>query len=245
MPTFKKPVVLPAAPTNTLEAATKGYVDGLTGTGGSKISALTTVSSPADADLVPIVDASTTKAITLNSLTAYFEQRGRQNNASVANQTPTGATDTYLVGSDVAIPAGRLQAKSRYRMVMYCQKTAAGAAAMVLAVRIGTAGSTADTARATITFALQTAAVDNGRVDLDVTFRTVGSGTSAVIRADALLDHQLAATGWTVLNSDVKGVASAGFDSTVANLKIGCSAIMGSATVATITSVAAELFNLA
>jgi len=211
----------------------------------AKISAFPTITSPLDADLVPIVEAGATNTITLNNLTAYFEQRGRQNNASVASQTPTGATDTYLVGSDVAIPANRLQAKSAYRLVMYMSKTAAGVAAMVIAVRIGTGGTTADTARATLTFSAQTAAIDTGRVDLDVTFNSVGSGTSAVIRADALLDHQLAATGWTTLNSDVKGATSAGFDSTVAGLKIGCSVIMGSATVATITKVRAELFNLA
>jgi hypothetical protein len=86
---------------------------------------------------------------------------------------------------------------------------------------------------------------DEGRLDLDVYFRTVGSGTSAVLRADAILDHRLAATGWTTVNSSMQGATSAGFDSTVAGLKIGCSAIMGSATVATITSVGAELFNLA
>jgi hypothetical protein len=211
----------------------------------AKISALPTVTSPLDADLVPIVESGATKAITLNNLTAYFEQRGRQTNCSVANQTPTGATDTYLVGSDVSIPANRLQAKSRYRMVMNMSKTAAGVASLVLAVRIGTAGSTADTARATLTFAVQTAAIDEGRIDLDVIFRTVGSGTSAVIRADGLLDHRQAITGWTTVNSSCQGATSSGFDSTVASLRIGCSAIMGSATVATITSVAAELFNLA
>jgi hypothetical protein len=130
-------------------------------------------------------------------------------------------------------------------MSMAMSKTAAGVASLVLAVRIGTAGTTADTARATLTFAVQTAAIDEGRIDLDVYFRTVGAGTTAVIRADALLDHRQAITGWTTVNSSLQGATSAGFDSTAASLKIGCSVIMGSSTVATITSVGAELFNLA
>jgi hypothetical protein len=204
-----------------------------------------TVSAIGDTDLIPIIQPGQDSVMTPNQLVAYTEQRGRQNNASVANQTPTGATDTYLVGSDVLIPNTRLQAKSAYRLCMYMSKTAAGVASLVLAVRIGTAGSTADTARATLTFAVQTAAADEGRIDLDVTFNSVGSGTSAVIRADALLDHRQAITGWTTVNSSIQGATSAGFDSTVSNLRIGCSAILGSATVATITKVRAELFNLA
>jgi len=212
----------------------------------TKISALSAVTTPADTDEVPVNQASTTKKVTLNQLTTYFEQRGRQNNCSVANQTPTGGTDTYVTGSDVTIPAGRLQAKSRYRLRIWLDKTStAGTASVVLAVRIGTAGTTADTARATLTFAVQTAVADEGVIDLDVTFRTVGSGTSAVIQANGILDHRLATTGWTNVNSSLQAATSAGFDSTVANLKIGCSINTGTSTVSTIRQVTAELFNLA
>lgn len=216
----------------------------------TKTSGLSAAGTLTDADVLAIVNGGVSAKVTLTALTAYFEGRGRVTNASVANQTPTGATDTYLVGSDVVIPVNpsggnRLQAKSRYRMVMAMSKTAAGAASMVVNVRLGTAGTTADTARATITFGAQTAAIDNGQVDLNVLFRTVGSGTAAVIRAEGILDHQLATTGWTNVNSSIIGVTSSGFDSTVANLRIGCSVVMGSSTVPTITSVGAELFNLA
>ena len=78
----------------------------------TKISGLTGVTTPADADELAVNQAGASKKVTLNQLTAYFEQRGRQTNASVANQTLGGATDTYITGSDVTIPAGRLQATS-------------------------------------------------------------------------------------------------------------------------------------
>lgn len=212
----------------------------------AKISAFPTITSPADADLVPIVDGGATSAITLNNLTAYFEQRGRQTNASVANQTPTGATDTYLVGSDVPIPAGRLQAKSMYRLKFDIAKTtAAGTASVVVNVRIGTAGSVADTSRGTLTFAVQTALADEGFVDLNLIFRSIGSGTSAVVQTHASLDHRLASTGLTTVNTSIQKATSGGFDSTVAGLKIGCSVTLGTSTVATISTVQAELFNLA
>ena len=212
----------------------------------TKISGLSAVTTPADTDEFAVNQGATSKKVNLNQLTTYFEQRGRQNNASVANQSPTGGTDTYVTGSDVAIPAGRLQAKSRYRLRIWLDKTsAAGTASVVCTIRLGTAGTTADTSRAVLTFAIQTAATDEGTIDIDVTFRTVGSGTSAVIQANGLLDHKQAITGLTSVNSSVVKATSSGFDSTVANLKIGCSINTGTSTVATITQVTAELFNLA
>ncbi len=212
----------------------------------TKISGLTGVTTPADADELAVNQAGASKKVNLNQLTTYFEQRGRQNNASVANQSPTGGTDTYVTGSDVAIPAGRLQAKSRYRLRIWLDKTsAAGTSAVVCTIRLGTAGTTADTSRAVLTFAIQTAATDEGTIDIDVTFRTIGSGTSAVIQANGLLDHKQAITGLTSVNSSVVKATSSGFDSTVANLKIGCSINTGTSTVATISQVTAELFNLA
>jgi hypothetical protein len=213
--------------------------------GGSTISSLTAASSLADADTLPIVNGGSTKKVDLSALTAYFEQRGRQNNASVANQGAGFATDTYLTGSYVTIPANRLQAKSKYRLRFFMSKTGAGTATPILTVRLGTAGTTADTARATITHTAQTAVADTGVYELEVTFRTVGSGTSAVIAAGGVLDHTLAATGLSVSNTAIATAVSAGFDSTVAGLGIGVSLNAGTSAAWTVQIVNAELFNLA
>ena len=211
----------------------------------TKISALPAVTSPTDASEVPVNEGGTSKKVTLNQLTAYFEQRGRQTNASVANQTGFAA-DTYLTGSDVAIPSGRLQAKSMYRVRFNVTKTAAGTAAPVVNVRLGTAGTTADTSRATLTFGAQTALVDEGFVEAYVVFRTVGSGTTAVIQAVGFFQKELnTATGLGPTPNQHVTVTSAGFDSTVAGLRIGISVNGGTSAAWTVNLVQAELFNLA
>lgn len=219
----------------------------------TKPSAFTADSTPDDADIIPYVDLDgggagvhLNKKITFNELTAYLEQRGRQHNASVAQQAYSGNSDTYLVGSDVTIPTSRLQAKAKYRLRFDLAKTStAGTAGIVVNVRIGTAGTTADTSRGTLTFASQTAVADEGQVDLTVVFRTIGAGTSAVIRSTALLDHRLAVTGLCNVNSSVQSATSAGFDSTVAGLKIGVSMNVGASSVVNVNLVDAVLENLA
>jgi hypothetical protein len=211
----------------------------------TKASAFTATTTLGDADLIPIVQGGVNKVFTPNTLTTYIESRGRQNNASVANQGAGFATDTYLTGSDVSIPSGRLQAKSKYRLRFFMSKTGAGTATPIVSVRLGTAGTTADTARVTLTHTAQTAVIDTGVYDLEVLFRTVGSGTSAVIVAGGVLDHVLAATGLSVSNTSVVTGVSAGFDSTVAGLKIGVSLNAGASAAWTVQMVNAELFNLA
>lgn len=210
----------------------------------TKLSALPLITTVDDTDEVYVNDGGSSKRMTMTQLTAYIESRGRQHNASVANQTGFAA-DTYLTGSSIAIPNGRLQAKSKYRARFNVVKTAAGVVAPVLNLRFGTAGSTADTARATLTFAAQTAVVDEGFFEIDAVFRTVGSGTSAILQATGQLTHRLAATGFsTSAVSIAAGVSGTGFDSTVANSIIGLSVNGGTSAAWTVNLVDALLENL-
>lgn len=80
----------------------------------TKISALTAVSTLADADVLAIVNGAVSKKVTLTQLTAYFESRARQHNAAIATQV-TGAVDVYVTNSNVAIPDTRIQAKTKMR----------------------------------------------------------------------------------------------------------------------------------
>ena len=209
------------------------------------ISALTAASSLADTDVLPIVNGGSTKSVTLNVLDAYIESRGRVNNASVTTPGAGFASDTYLVGSSVAIPNGRLQAKSMYRCKFSVTKTAAGIAAPIITVRIGTAGSTADTSRGALTFAAQTAAIDQGFFEIFCTWRTVGSGTTAVLQSMGTLSHALSITGLSTDVTGMKTATSAGFDSTTSGSIIGCSVNGGTSAAWTIALVQAELYNLA
>lgn len=167
-----------------------------------------------------------------------------QFNQSVAAQGPGFATDTYLTGSSIAIPASSLKAGSRYHLVFNVSKTAAGTATPIITVRFGTNGSTADTARLTFTFLAGTAVADIGTFELFVTFRTVGSGSSAVMQGTARAQHSLSTTGLQNLPSKVLMVTSGGFDSTIANSIIGVSVNGGTSAAWTVQQVQATLENL-
>lgn len=216
------------------------------GIGLTDVTSLPAATSLADTDTLLGANGGALKEFDLNQLTAYFEQRGRQNNASVASQSPTGGTDTYVVGSNITIPIGRLQAKSRYRLRIWLDKTAAaGTASIVTTVRIGTGGTVTDSSKAPLTYGAGTAATDEGVIDVDCTFRSVGAGTAAILQSNGILDHKLASTGLTNANSSIQKATSSGFDSTVANLIIGCSINTGTGATITLSHVTAELFNLA
>jgi hypothetical protein len=164
-------------------------------------------------------------------------------NSSVAAQTGF-ATDTYLAGSALALPAGLIRATTGMYWVFDVVKTAAGTAAPTVIIRYGTAGAIGDTARVTFTFGAQTAAVDRGVIEVWANFRTVGSGTSAVLAGTAALKHQLATTG---LNNTTTGyqtlaVTSSGFDSTPAGSYAGLSVNGGASAAWTVTVVQSQAF---
>ena len=165
-------------------------------------------------------------------------------NQSVAQQGAGFSSDTYLTGSDCLIPLNRLQVGTRYRCVFNATKTAAGTATPIINVRIGTAGTTADASRGTLTWSAQTAVADESVWEIFVTFRSVGSGTAAVIQSLGRRTHRLATTGFGP-DSEPEIATSGGFDSTVANLRIGISVNGGASASWTVQLVQAELTNLA
>jgi len=220
----------------------------------AKITALTALTGAnlADGDMFVVVDVSDTtmaasgtdKNITSVDLFTYINGRVQVAGGSVSTPAAGFASDTYLAGSGLAIPNGRLKAQTIYRCAFDVSKTGAGTATPIINVRIGTAGTTADTSRATLTFAAQTAVADAGMFEIAVIFRTVGSGTSAVIQARGILQHALSITGLSTDVSGVKVATSSGFDSTTNGSIIGLSVNGGTSAAWTITLVEAELLNL-
>lgn len=201
----------------------------------SKISALTNYPVPIGADIGVIVDTtnSITKGITMAQ--QHFEYA----NQSVSSQTPF-ASDTYLTGSNIPIPAGGPYVGTKFRLIFDVTKTAAGTATPIITVRIGTLGTTADAAILVFTFGAGTAAIDVGQFIIDCVFRTVGSGTSAVLEGTAQLISNLTTTG--ISNAvKVKAVTSAGFNSTTASSIIGASYNGGASAAHTIQLVRSEL----
>jgi hypothetical protein len=220
----------------------------------SKISALTALSGAnlADGDEMPVVDVSdttmaatgTNKYTTLADLWTYISARETVRGSSVTTPGAGFAADTYVAGSGLLIPNGRLKAQTIYRCTFDVSKTAAGVATPIINVRIGTAGSTADASRGTHTFPAQTAVVDQGVFEVWAAFRTVGAGTAAVLQSRCRLTHGLSITGFSTSVSPVTVATSAGFDSTPNGSIIGISVNGGASAAWTITLVEAELVNL-
>lgn len=201
----------------------------------TKISALTNYTALIGADIVPVVDTvnSTTKGMTLATLGTQFH------NHSVSSQTPF-SSDTYLTGSSIPIPSGSPYVGTRYIVRFDVTKTAAGTATPIINVRIGTAGTVADTAILTFTFGAGTAAADVGMFEVICVFRTVGSGTSAVLQGVANLTNNLTITG--ISNAvKTKVVTSSGFNSTTSSLFIGASYNGGASAAHTVQLVRSEL----
>lgn len=165
-----------------------------------------------------------------------------QHNTSVAAQT-LGAADTYLTGSVISIPQGKIKVGTKYRVRFNVVKTAAGVAAPVITCRVGTAGSTADTARAALTFAAQTAVIDEGYFECDFIFRQ--SGATALIQGLGNLWHRLVTTGLNITAAFTSVLnTGAAFDVTGASLKIGVSVNPGASSAWTVSVASAELSNL-
>lgn len=165
---------------------------------------------------------------------------GAYYNFSTANQGAGFATDTYVTGSNILIPAQRPRAGTIYTCEISVSKTAASTAAPAIALRYGTNASTADTALATHTFSAQTAATDQGRFRIRALFRNVGA--SAVIQSHCELISQ-PTTGFSSL---LKGiwVTSAAFNSDTANTYLGVSINGGASASWTVYQVISKIENI-
>ncbi len=147
-----------------------------------------------------------------------LDDNRRLRNASVASVSAGYAADTYLAGSSIVIPAAGLwRAGTMYTCIFDMTKTAAGTAAFTITVRMGTLGTTGDASVLSLAFTAGTAAADTGIFEVMVSFRTVGSGTSAVVAGMAACSHHLAATGLIATGASGAGIilgTSSGFNST-------------------------------
>lgn len=205
---------------------------------------------------IEYVDVSTAQTLTTKTLTAPTINGAVPGTISVPNLLESAFStvnnpgnfnaDTYLTGSAVALPPGGFKAGHCYSCLFDMAKTAAGTAALAITVRLGTAGTTSDAAILTFTFGAGTAAGDTGIFEVYFHFRTVGSGTAAVIAGAAECSHLLAATGLVSTGASGWGTilgVSSGFDSTVSNNFLGLSVNGGASFVGTNTIVEAKLLG--
>jgi hypothetical protein len=166
--------------------------------------------------------------------------------ASTAAVAGAYAADTYLAGSGITVLPGAWKAGATYYCMFDMTKTAAGLAAFTVNVRMGTLGTVVDTSVLSLAFAVGTAAIDSGKFELWVNFRSVGSGTSAVVAGIIGCSHHLAATGLITTGASGYGQilgTSAGFNSTT-QTKIGISVNGGASFAGTNSIVQSSLSNM-
>ena len=210
------------------------------------LNSFTLKGTPVAADVLIIEDSAASyakKKVTISSISSV-PTTNKQYNQSVAQQSLSSGV-TRLIGSGILIPAGSLKIGTRYHFILEISKTdTTSTATPIFVVEFGTGNASTDADILTFTFLAQTAAADKGTCEIWVTFRTVGSGTSAVIAGCAQMRHRLSITGLQNLVCTTLGVVSSGFDSTVANSYIGVSVNVGTSATWVCNVAQAELENL-
>lgn len=165
-------------------------------------------------------------------------------NGSTAGTSGAFGADTYLSGSAITIPtAGGWTAGMTAYWVFDMTKTGAGTAQFTITIRMGTAGTTSDASVLALAYAVGTANADTGVFEVWANFRTVGSGTSAVVAGVTRCTHHLAATGLTTTGASGTGIitgVSSGFNSTTQTI-IGLSVNGGASFSGTGNLVQAQL----
>jgi hypothetical protein len=182
---------------------------------------------------------STSKLLTARTSVAPVTVGGVRN-ASIATQAYT-TSEIYLAGSALAVPSHLMQAGAIFRWTVNLTKTA-GTGALVWIIRVGTAGTTADTARVTFTQAsTPTSATDDAYVVVEAILRNTGA--AGILAGSLLLTHVLAITGFSQLGTNVQQVTSAGFDTTVPGTIVGLTFNHSTAGAGNIEMVTAALLN--
>jgi hypothetical protein len=205
----------------------------------TKISALAAATTALGADEFPVNEAGTSKKVTLTQAQTLFQL----SNYSVASQAPTAATRTYITGSAIAIPVGKLRIGTILRWKFNMTKTSAGGTATsIFDIAFGTAGTTADTARVSFTKPIGTAAADEGWVDIICTIRGPLSASGIAV-GQFILVHNLAATGHAAIPVVVLNTISSAFDVTTPTY-VGICITTGTGDAVTIQEVQAEAINL-
>src|SRR6266568_2090483 len=190
----------------------------------TKISALPAVTILADADQFVVVQGGASKAATAGPvIRAWAGNTNVNTSGATGAQTPAATVRTYIAGSAIAVPTGKLRIGTFFKWQFDITKTAAGSAASTFDIAFGTAGTTADTARVSFTKTAGTAAADVGMVNIAAVVRGPLSA-AGVVSGNFHLSHVGGATGLlghcVEPNVDVNTI-SAGFDVTVAGLIVG------------------------
>lgn len=157
-------------------------------------------------------------------------------NGSTTSQSLSATTRTYLTGSALSVPSGKLQVGSQFTWRFNMTKTAAGTATSTIDVAVGTAGTTSDTAVLSFTKPAGSAAADEGFCTIQVICRGPLSASGVFVGEFAMI-HNLASTGHMVIPACCVNTVSSSFDVTTANLILGVCVTTGASDVITVQQV--------
>lgn len=198
--------------------------------------------APAAGQAIVYVDTLSKGLLSAKDEFGYVRSIGPTNFSTAAQAIPA-ATRTYITGSAITVPGSKLQVGTCFHWRLNMTKTAAGAAASTFDIAVGTAGTVADTARATFTKPAGSAAIDEAWVDVSLIVRGPVSA-SGVIAGQFSMTHNLAATGHALIPCVVVTGVSAAFDITPAGLIVGLCLTSGALDAITIQIVQAAAWNL-
>lgn len=194
-------------------------------------------STPTSGKSVIFVDSTSKKLSQLDD--GGIVQGTLSRNSATASQGAGFAADTYVTNSGLVIPSFGMKAGQLYRWIITASKTAAGTAAAVYTVRIGSNQSTADTSRLALTAAVQTGVADNGTLIVTVQVRNVGA--SGVIAGAASWAKTQAGTAG--FGGSIDGVSSSFDNTALAGQFVGLSINGGASAAWTLTSCHSELIG--
>jgi hypothetical protein len=138
--------------------------------------------------------------------------------SGTGTQSIASTTRTYLAGSTYTVPPVGVNAGTTLTWHWNMVKTAAGSSPSTIDIAVGTAGTTADTARVSFTKPSGTNVIDTAACE--VTAVVYPTGASCIITATFRLIHALATTGHANIPCVVVLSKSAAFDITTST-KIG------------------------
>src|SRR6267143_1506164 len=118
----------------------------------TKISALTAATALADADQFAIVQSGASKSASAGPvIKAWVGNMNVNTSGATGAQTPAATVRTYITGSNIAIPTGKLRIGTFFKWQFDITKTASGSAASTFDIAFGTTGTTTDVARVSFT----------------------------------------------------------------------------------------------
>lgn len=191
-------------------------------------------STPASGKSVLWVDSTTKKFVQTDDAGHRYGTLSR--NWATASQGAGFAADTYITNSGLLIPSFGMEAGQLYRWIITLSKTAAGTATPILQVRIGSAQTTADTSRITLTGQAATAAVSGGLLIATCHVRSVGASGVLVASFGFV-------SGIPGLGGGIDGVASTFDNTALAGQFVGLSFNGGASAAITVTAVHSELIG--